>query len=196
MRIDVTQIDGYETMTPEEKVKALEGLDVTDTDTEAKYKELMSKANSEARKYKDAMRASEDRAKAAEDKLKSQMSDDERARQERDEEIESIKAENERLKREKAISQKTSFFLKMHMTDEQAQASATAFVDGDFETVEKMQLEAQQTWEKDIRADVARQNPQPQDGGTPQPKLTLAEAMKRANAGENVDSLFKPRKEK
>lgn len=196
MRIDVTQIDGYETMTPEEKVKALEGLEVKDTDTEARYKQLVSDANHEAKKYKDAMRASEDRAKAAEEKLKSQMSDDERARQERDEEIESIKAENERLKREKAISQKTAFFLKMHMTDEQAQASATAFVDGDFETVEKMQLEAQQTWEKDIRADVARQNPQPQDGGTPQPKLTLAEAMKRANAGENVDSLFKPRKEK
>lgn len=188
MRIDTSTIENYENMTPEEKVAALEGLDVTDTDTEKKYKDLISKANSEVKKYKD-------QARAADDKLKSQMSDEERARQEREEEFNSIKAENERLKREQAISQKTNFYLKMHMSEEQAKATAEAFVDGDFATVEKNQLEAQENWEKDVRADVARQNPQPKNGGTsPTPKMTLAEAMKKANAGENVDSYF--RKEK
>ena len=48
MKIDVNTIEGYADMTPEEKVQALEGLELTDTDTEKRYKDLISKANSEA----------------------------------------------------------------------------------------------------------------------------------------------------
>ena len=50
MKINVNDIPGYEDMTAEEKVTALETMEVTDTDTERKYKDLISKANSEAKR--------------------------------------------------------------------------------------------------------------------------------------------------
>ena len=97
MKIDVNTIEGYADMTPEEKVQALEGLELTDTDTEKRYKDLISKANSEAKKYKDAMRT-------AEEKLKGQMTEEERRNQEQEEHYRAIEEENARLKRDMTIS--------------------------------------------------------------------------------------------
>ena len=103
MKINTANIENYDSMTAEEKVAALEAIDMTDVDTEKKYKDLISKANSEAKKYKDAMRE-------AEEKLKGQMSEEERARQEQAERYQAIEEENARLKRDMTISQKTAFY--------------------------------------------------------------------------------------
>ena len=52
MKIDLTKIEGYENMTAEEKIAALEGFDVQQDYTGYVRKDLLDKANSEAADYK------------------------------------------------------------------------------------------------------------------------------------------------
>ena len=67
MKIDLTKIEGYENMTAEEKIAALEGFDVQQDYTGYVRKDLLDKANSEAADYKRQLRAamSEAEKKAA-----------------------------------------------------------------------------------------------------------------------------------
>ena len=123
-----------------------------------RYKEAIDKASSEAKKYKDQWRE-------AEDKLKSQMSEDERVKAEEAERYRAIEAENAQLKRDMNISNKTNFYLSLGFEAELAKETAEAFVDGDFDTVEKNQLKAHEDFEKSIRADVVRNTPHPQNSG-------------------------------
>ena len=184
MKIDTSLIENYENMTDAEKVAAFEGLDIATPDEEAikkRYKDAVDKAASDAKKYKDRMREMED-------KLKSQMSEDERTKAEEAERVKAIEEENARLKRDMNISKKTAFYLNLGFDGELAKQTAEAFVDGDFDTVEQNELQAYEDFEKAIRADVVKNTPHPQNsGGNNNPKMSLAEAMKRANAGENVD---------
>ncbi len=89
MKVDVSKIEGYDAMSAEEKVKALEGFDIPEQNPDetetAKLKALLSKANSEAANYKRAA-AEKDEA------LKAKMTEAE-------------KAEAERAEREKAIQE-------------------------------------------------------------------------------------------
>lgn len=158
MKIDTSKIDGFADMSPEEQVEALTNYEIADNSAEVEkhYKDLISKANSEAKKYKDAMRASEE-------KLKSQMSEDERTKAEESERIKAIEEENARLKRDMNISKKTAFYLNLGFDGELAKETAEAFVDGDFDTVEANHLKAHEAFEKDIRADVVRNTPHPQN---------------------------------
>ena len=110
-----------ETVDTEQQIRA---------ELEKKYKDAMDKASSEAKKYKDRMRE-------AEDKLKTYMTDDERKQQEQADHYKAIEEENARLKRDMTISQKTAFYQSIGFDGELAKETAEAFVDGDFETVEK-----------------------------------------------------------
>lgn len=190
MKIDVNTIEGYADMTPEEKVQALEGLELTDTDTEKRYKDLISKANSEAKKYKDAMRT-------AEEKLKGQMTEEERRNQEQEEHYRAIEEENTRLKRDMTISQKTAFYQSIGFDGELAKETAEAFVDGDFETVEANTIKAHEAFEntlrQQVREETVRNTPYPQNSGNKN-GLTKEQIMKETNAikrqkliAENID---------
>ena len=163
MKINVNDISGYAEMTAEEKVAALEAMEVTDTDTERKYKDLISKANSEAKKYKDAMRE-------AEDKLKGHMTEEERLKQEQEDRYKAIEEENLRLKRDMTISQKTAFYQSIGFDEELARETAEAFVDGDFSKVEANQLKAHEAFESSLRQSVReetiRSTPHPTNNGT------------------------------
>lgn len=181
MRINTSEIEGYETMTAEEKVAALEGLEVKDTDTETHYKDLISKANSEAKKYKDAMRQ-------AEDKLKGYMTDDERQKQEQEEKYKAIAEENASLKRDMTISQKTAFYQSIGFDEELAKQTAEAFVDGDFETVEANQKKAHDAFEANLRQSVreetVRSTPHPNNTGTGSHTFTKAEILKEKDTAK------------
>lgn len=158
MKIDTQGIENYENMTAEEKVAALEGLEIEDTATKEHYKSLIEKANREAKQYKDAMRA-------AENKLKEQLPEEEKKRQEEAEKYKAIAEENAQLKRDMAITQKTAFYQTLGFSEEMAAETATAFVDGDHATVEKNLFTAHQEFERNVRADVVRNTPHPQNAG-------------------------------
>lgn len=179
MKINTGLIDNYESMSDAEKIAALEALELTDTDTEKKYKDLISKANSEAKKYKDAMRE-------AEDKLKSQMTDEERTRQEQEDRYKAIEQENARLKRDMTISQKTAFYQSIGFDEELAGETATAFVDGDFDTVEANQRKAHEAFEarlrQSVREESVRNTPQLHNNGGGTDGITKEKIMAERDA--------------
>ena len=178
MKINVNDISGYAEMTAEEKVAALEAMEVTDTDTERKYKDLISKANSEAKKYKDAMREAEDR-------LKGHMTEEERLKQEQEDRYKAIEEENLKLKRDMTISQKTAFYQSIGFDEELARETATAFVDGDFDTVEANQKKAHEAFEtalrQSVREETVRSTPHPTNNSNTN-SLTKEQIMKEKDA--------------
>lgn len=129
-KIDVSSISGYESMTAEEKLKALEEYEFADpapaSDTEARLKEALSRANSNAAEWKSKYRATLDDAKRAEEERA------ERDR-ERDEELAT-------LRKEKQISKLEAQYLAAGYSPELASASAKAQADGDTATVIANQL--------------------------------------------------------
>jgi len=178
LKINVNDISGYAEMTAEEKVAALEAMEVTDTDTERKYKDLISKANSEAKKYKDAMREAEDR-------LKGHMTEEERLKQEQEDRYKAIEEENLKLKRDMTISQKTAFYQSIGFDEELAKETATAFVDGDFDTVEANQKKAHEAFEtalrQSVREETVRSTPHPTNNSNTN-SLTKEQIMKEKDA--------------
>lgn len=170
-----------ETVDTEQQIRA---------ELEKKYKDAMDKASSEAKKYKDRMRE-------AEDKLKTYMTDDERKQQEQADHYKAIEEENARLKRDMTVSQKTAFYQSIGFDGELAKETAEAFVDGDFETVEKNTLKAHEAFENNLRQQVreeaVRNTPYPQNSVNAN-SLTKEQIMKEKDTikrqkliAENID---------
>lgn len=124
-KIDVQTIPGYSEMSTEDKLAALEAYEfettTPTTDTEAKLKEALSRANTSAKEWKDKYRATLDDAKRAEE---------ERAEKdkERDEELAT-------LRKERTISKLEAQYLAAGYSAELATSSAKAQADGDTATV-------------------------------------------------------------
>lgn len=120
------KIEGYESMSAEEKLKALESLEIEDKDT--KLKEALNKATAEASEFKKKL-------KAKEEELNAKLTDDEKKEKERQEKEAEREALLENLLKEKAIAEHKANFLKVGYDEDTATKSATALVDGDFNSV-------------------------------------------------------------
>ena len=73
-KIDITKIEGYAGMTPEQKIAALEAFEFEDNSSELeRYKNALTKANSEAaewkRKHNDKLSEEEQQKQASEEEL-------------------------------------------------------------------------------------------------------------------------------
>ena len=91
MKIDVTKIEGYENMSPEEKLAALEAFEYEDNASELeRYKNAVSKANSEAAEWKK--------------KHNALLDADSQAKQEQEEELANLRKEVEDRRKDKAVS--------------------------------------------------------------------------------------------
>lgn len=131
MKVDVSKIDGYESMSVEDKIKALEGYEFEDPkqndDGEVKkLKEALSKSNSEAASWKR--------------QLHEKMSEEEKKEAERKEQQQKIEDELTSLRRDKTIATLEKAYLAAGYSPELATASATAQAEGDTETVLRNQL--------------------------------------------------------
>ena len=111
------KIEGYAEMTAEEKLSALEALDMPEND-DLKLKEALNKATAEASSYKKALRE--------------KQTEQERLEAERKEEAEKREALLNSLLKEKNIAEHKANFLKQGYDEELATSSATALIDGDF----------------------------------------------------------------
>lgn len=150
-KIDVTKIEGYENMTPEEKLAILEGFEFDDNSAELeRYKNAVSKANSEAAEWKK--------------KHNALLTADDKEKQERDEELTSLRNEVEELKKEKAISSYKSKFLALGYEESLAEATALALAEGDMDAVFANQKKHNETREKTIKADLLKNTPTPPTG--------------------------------
>ena len=124
--IDTSKIEGYEAMTAEEKVKALEAYSIADPDYSGYVKkETFDKTASElAQTKKD---------------LKARMSDEEKAKIETENLLKQYKEEADALRKEKAVSENKAKLISAGYDETLAEESAKALVEGDIATVLKNQ---------------------------------------------------------
>jgi hypothetical protein len=163
------EIDGYEEMTPEEKVAALEA----NYESVAKHKAAADKNASEAASYKK--------------QLREKQTDEEAKEAERAAKDAAIMAELESLRHEKLVGTYTTAYMAMGYDEKLAKSTADAMAKGDTETVFKNQKLHLENREKALKAELLKQTPPPAPG-TPDTamkkeefaKLSLAEKQKFA----------------
>jgi len=122
--IDTSKIEGYEKMSAEEKVKALEGYTLADPDYSGYVKkEVFDKKASEAAKL--------------EKDLKARMTEEEKQKAEAEAELKRYKEQAETLQREKNIADNKAKFISIGYDDALATETAEALEKGDYATLFK-----------------------------------------------------------
>ena len=149
LRTDLIQ--GYDSMTAEEKLSALESLDIPDPDYSGYVKkEVFDKT------------ASELAAKKRE--LNEKLSSDEVKAREEAEKLEKLQKDYEALLREVKLSENKANFLSLGYSETLAEETAAAMTAGDFETVFANQKKHQDAIEKRVREAVLNSTPKPTGG--------------------------------
>ena len=169
-KIDVGGIDGYDTMTVEEKLAALESFEYDDhadavADLE-KHKDATNKATKEAAEYKKQLKALQDQQKTGNSKA--------------DETIARLQEQVNELTRQNTISSYTAQFVALGYDSELAADTAIATADGDVATVFENQRKFLEQHDKDTKANILKQTPKPGQGGTGKqaPAMTLEKFRK------------------
>ena len=150
-KIDVSTIEGYEEMTPEEKLAALEGLELPEPDYSGYVKkELFDKASSEIAGYKK--------------QIFEKMTAEEAAKAEADEKMAAIQQELEQLRQDKVVQEYTAQFLSIGYDKELASETAVALQRGDMNTVFLNQTKFATLREKALKAELMKNTPKPPAG--------------------------------
>ena len=149
-KIDVSQIEGYTNMTPEQKIAALEGYEV-DYSGYVK-KDVFDKTASELA--------------TAKKQLRDKMTDDEAARQKEQEEREKLQRDYEALLHKTTVSEHKAKFLAMGYEEKLAEETAEAMASGDTAKVFANQQKHLEAYGKKVRAEALKDTPKPtHDGG-------------------------------
>ena len=152
MKVDVTKIEGYNEMSPEEKLKAIENFEFDDPDmSEFVSKKTFDKTASElAKKKKElAEKMTEDEARALADK----------------ESLENMQKELAELRKEREIANNRARFLALGYSEELAVDTAQALAEGDMEKVFKNQKLHQEAYEKAIKDGLLGETARQKGGG-------------------------------
>lgn len=140
-KIDLSTIENYETMTPEEKIAALESIELPDPATAVdnseniRLKNALNKASSEAASYK----------KKLQEQIQKHMSEDERKEAERKEQQEQMEQELKTLRQEKMVAGYKASYIAMGYEETLAEDTAKALANGEMDKVfsnQKLALEA------------------------------------------------------
>ena len=165
-KFDVTKIEGYESMSAEDKVKALEAYEFEEPDMSGFVsKETFDKTASElATKKKE---------------LKAKMTEDEAKKIAEAEEKEALQTRIAELEAKEKIADNKAQFLALGYSEADATSTAKALVDGDLVTVFRNIKAHQDAFEKKVRADVLAETPRPDGlGVSGKDGMTLAELRK------------------
>ena len=142
------QIENYESMTPEEKVAALEA-----------YEPDMSGMVSKAMFDKTASELA-----AAKKQIREKMTEDEAKAAKAAEEHDALMARVQELELERAVNGYVNAYLAMGYEEKLAKATAEAMAKGDTDTVLKNQKIHLETREKALRTELLKQTPPPAAG--------------------------------
>ena len=150
-KIDTTKITGYDTMTAEEKLAALEAMDMPEPDfTGWVKKDVADKYASEAAGYKK--------------QLRERMSEEEAAKVKAAEDMAAIQAELETLRTEKAIGEYTTQFMGIGYDEALAKSTAMALQKGDMAAMFKNHAKFVADREKVLKAELLKDTPKPPVG--------------------------------
>lgn len=150
-KIDVTTIEGFDSMSAEDKLKALMDFEYDDhlADVE-RYKNAVSKANSEVAEWKR--------------KHKEQLSAEEKEKEEKAEQLQAMQEELAELKKEKTISEYVSKFVGLGYTTENANLVANALMEGNVDKVVELQKAFVSDRETKVKQDLIKSTPTPPNG--------------------------------
>lgn len=152
-KIDVSKIEGFDTMTPEQKLEVLQGFEFPDPDyTGYVKKDLYDKAASDAASWKK--------------KHNALLSEEEQKKQEADEKWASMEQELAGLRKEKTVSQYTAQLLKQGYDEALAASTAAAMESGDMDKVFANNQKFLEGYKKQVIADQLKRTPRGADGGT------------------------------
>ena len=153
-KVDITKIEGYEGMTPEEKIKALEAYEIEDVQPDYSgyvKKDVFDKTASELAGVKK--------------QLKEKMTDDEAAKQKEQEEREELQSKYEKLLHDSEVSKNKAELLALGYEEKLADDTAEAMVTGDLEKVIANQKKHLEAVEKKVRAEALKDTPKPTGDG-------------------------------
>lgn len=173
-KIDFSKIEGYETMSAEEKLAALEALELPDPDYSGYVKkDVADKYASEAASFKR--------------QLRERMSEDEANKAKAAEDMAAMMEELERYRTKDAISEYTTQFMGIGYDEALARSTATALQKGDMSVMFKNHAKFVADREKALKAELLKSTPTPPAGdGDKGPskedlkKMNLAELSKFA----------------
>lgn len=150
-KIDTSKIEGYDKMTPEQKIAALEGFDHPDPDYTGYVK-------------KDTFDATASELAALKKKNREQLSEEERKAQEAAEKLANMEKELTGLRKDKTVSEYKAKFLAQGYSEELAAATALALADGDTATVFANQQKFLDDYTKTVKAENLKGTPRPPAG--------------------------------
>lgn len=152
MKLDLSKIEGYDEMTPEEKVKALESFEIADPDYSGYVKkDVFDKTAHDLAEKKKQLRA--------------KQSEEETREQERNEELATLQENYNKLLRENQVSKFTSELLSVGYDDKLAESTANAMVDGDSKTIFANQKKFLESATKKMRVEILKDTPKPTGNG-------------------------------
>nr|DAT51055.1 MAG TPA: hypothetical protein [Caudoviricetes sp.] len=150
-KIDISKIDGFDTMTPEEKIAALQGFDFPDPDYSGYVKkDLYDKAASDVAAWKK--------------KHHDLLSEDERKKQEEAEARASMEQKLADFEKKIKISEYKTKLVSQGYDEELATATAAAMESGDMDTVFANNQKFLDGYAKKIIADKLKGTPRGADG--------------------------------
>lgn len=171
-------IAGYDKMTAEEKLAALEALDQPENKPDpeaAKLKTQLSKANTEAAELKR--------------KLQEKMTEDEKRKQQEEEERQKMAEELESLRKEKTVASYKASYLSMGYDEATAEATAQAMADGDMETVFANQKTFLEAHDKAVLAGAVKKTPAPPAGSGTAAPMTKDDIFKIVDTQERQQAI-------
>ncbi len=171
-KIDISKIDGFEAMTAEQKVAALQGFDFPDPDYSGYVKkEVFDKT------------ASDLAAKKKE--LNAKLTEDERKQQEQAEKWAGMEKELASLKKEKTVSEYRAKLISQGYDEALAAATAEAMESGDMTTVFANNQKFLDGYAKKIIADKLKKTPRGADGGSG--SAMTRDAFRKLSPAERYD---------
>lgn len=145
--MDTSKIKGYNEMTTEEKIAALETYEFKD------LKPALDKASSEAAEWKR--------------KYNALLTEEEQKKLAKDEEIQNMQAQLEELKKSESINKHRAQFIALGYPDDLAKSTATAMVDGDMDKVFEYQKQHQESLRDKLEAELLKNTTRPPAGNVP-----------------------------
>lgn len=177
-KIDVSLIEGYDAMSAEDKVKALEALSIPEPDFSHHVK-------------KDVFDKTASELAALKKQLKEKMSDDEIAKQREKEEREELQSKYEKLLRETEVAKNKAKLVALGYDETLADETAEAMAEGDLEKVFVNQKKHLDTFEKKVRAEALKDTPKPTPDGDTK-TMTLEKLRKMSHAERYTYSVEHP----
>lgn len=172
MKIDVTKIEGYADMTPEQKLAALEGYDMPDPDYSGYVK-------------KDVFDKTASELAAKKKELTEKMTEDEQKKQKEQEERDELQSKYDKLLHESEVSKFKAKLLGMGYDEKLADDTAEAMANGDSEKVFANQKKHLEAVEKKVRAEALKDTPKPTGDGDS--KTMTLEKFRKMSPQERYD---------